>query len=215
MSLEGTLAGNLSELPIDGHPPADDIAGDVVGGRVTIDGQFSEIAGKRTLKAHVDGENYTLVRAPVMAQILAFPSFTGFAGMLSGSGLPFASLRGDFSYSGTRLSFERVLAFGESLGITADGWIDLDRDLLQLQGTVAPAYMLNSIIGHVPIIGQILGGGSQGLFAANFRLSGASGDPQVIVNPLSALAPGILRQLFAPIVGVGTPPQQEIGRAHV
>ncbi len=129
--------------------------------------------------------------------------------MLSGSGLPFASLRGDFSYSGTRLSFERVLAFGESLGITADGWIDLDRDLLQLQGTVAPAYMLNSIIGHVPIIGQILGGGSHGLFAANFRLSGASGDPQVTVNPLSALAPGILRQLFAPIVGVGAPPQQE------
>lgn len=180
-----------------------DIADDVVGGRLTVDGQFTEVAGKRTLNAHVEGENYTLVRAPVMARLLAVPSLTGFASMLSGSGLPFATLRGDFSYSGTRLTLDRMLAFGEALGVTADGWIDLDRDRLQLHGTVAPAYMLNSILGNVPVLGQLLGGGSQGLFAANFRLSGASANPEVTVNPLSALAPGILRQIFDPIVGVG------------
>jgi Protein of unknown function/AsmA-like C-terminal region len=181
-----------------------DIADTVVGGRVTVEGQFAETSGKRTLQAHIDGENYTLVHAPVMAQLLAVPSLTGFASMLSGSGLPFSTLRGDVAYSGSRLTLDRFLAFGESLGVTAEGWIDLDHDRLELHGTVAPAYLLNSIIGHVPIIGQILGGGSQGLFAANYRLSGPSGDPQVTVNPLSALAPGILREIFKPIVGVGT-----------
>ncbi len=184
-----------------------DIANDVVGGKLTVDGQFTQTAGQRTLKAHVEGENYTIVRAPVMAQLLAVPSLTGFASMLSGTGLPFATMRGDFTYSGTRLSFERVLAFGESLGVTASGWIDLDRDWLELKGTIAPAYLLNSMIGHVPVIGEILGGGSQGLFATNFALSGASGDPQVRVNPLSALTPGILRQLFDPIVGLPAPQQ--------
>ncbi|HTT78457.1 MAG TPA: hypothetical protein VMF86_02150, partial [Stellaceae bacterium] len=86
------------------------------------------------------------------------------------------------------------------------GWVDTESDRLALQGTVAPAYALNSIVGYVPIIGKLFGGGSQGLFAADYRLSGASADPQVWVNPLSALAPGFLRQLFEPFVGAPTPP---------
>src|SRR5207247_1131817 len=101
------------------------------------------------------------------------------------------------------------LGFGEALGVTAEGWVDLDQDRLDLQGTVAPAYALNSLFGNVPIIGTLLGGGSQGLFAANYRLSGATADPQVTVNPLAALTPGILRQLFAPIVGLPSPQQEQ------
>jgi hypothetical protein len=186
-----------------------DIADDVVGGRLSVDGQLSEVAGKRSLRAHVEGENYTLVRAPLMARILAIPSLTGVASMLSGSGLPFMILRGDFVYSGSRLTLERLLAWGEALGLTANGWIDLDRDWLELEGTVAPAYVLNAILGQVPVIGPLLGGGSQGLFATNFRLSGASVDPQVTVNPLSALAPGVLRQLFSPIVGLPAVQQEQ------
>ena len=186
-----------------------DIADGVVGGQLSIDGQIADISGKRTLRAHLEGQNYTLAHAPVMAQILALPSLTGVASMLAGTGLPFAILRGDFSYTGSRLTLERMLGFGEALGVTADGWVDLDQDRLELQGTVAPAYALNSLVGNVPIIGELLGGGSQGLFAANYRLSGASADPQVTVNPLGALAPGILRQLFAPIVGLPAPQQEQ------
>ena len=181
-----------------------DIADGVVGGHVSVNGQLSSVAGKRTLRAQIEGQNYTLVRAPAMTRILALPSLTGFASTLSGAGLPFSDVRGEFVFNGSRLTLERFLAFGEAIGVTANGWVDIDRDWLELQGTVAPAYALNSIIGNVPIVGKLLGGGSQGLFAANYRLSGASADPQVSVNPLSALAPGILRQLFSPIVGLPT-----------
>ena len=186
-----------------------DIADGVVGGHVTVDGQLSQVDGKRTLRAHVEGDDYTLVHAPLMARMLAFPSLTGFASMLGGTGLPFFTLHSDFSYDGSRLTLTRLLAFGEALGVTANGWLDLDRDWLELQGTLAPAYALNSLFGNVPIIGELLGGGSQGLFAANYRLSGTSADPQVMVNPLGALAPGILRELFAPIVGVSAPQQEQ------
>jgi hypothetical protein len=184
-----------------------DVADNVVGGRLTIDGQLLETGGRRTLQAHLEGADYTIVRAPGLARILALPSLTGFASLVSGTGLPFSTLRGDFAYSGNRVTVDRLLAFGESLGITANGWIDLDHDRLELQGTVAPAYLINSILGNIPIIGQLLGGGSQGLIAANYRLSGPSGQPEVAVNPLSALAPGILRQLFAPLVGFAPSPQ--------
>jgi hypothetical protein len=186
-----------------------DIADGVVGGQVNVDGQIAEVDGKRTLRAHLEGQNYTLVHAPVMARIVALPSLTGVASMLAGTGLPFATLRGDLSYTGSRLTLDHLLGFGEALGVTANGWVDLDRDWLELQGTVAPAYALNSLFGNVPIIGRLLGGGSQGLFAANYRLSGATTDPQVTVNPLGALAPGILRELFAPIVGLPAPQQEQ------
>ena len=191
-----------------------DITDGVTGGNLSLDGRITEAAGKRTLRAHIEGQNYTLARTPVMAQLLALPSLTGFASTLSGSGLPFTTLRGDFTYTGGRLVLERLLAFGEALGVTANGWDDLDRDWLELHGTVAPSYLLNSIIGNFPVIGPLLGGGSQGLFAANYRLGGPSADPQVTVNPLSALAPGILRQLFAPITDIPAAPQHAKQALH-
>jgi hypothetical protein len=49
----------------------------------------------------------------------------------------------------------------------------------------------------VPILGKLLlGGEGQGLFAANYRAVGPIDDPKISVNPLSALAPGFLRNLF-------------------
>ena len=185
------------------------IADNVVGGRLTISGQLSGAASKQTLLGHIEGENYSIVGAPVMARILALPSFTGFVTALSGDGLPFSTLRGDFTYNGSRVAIKNLLAFGESLGITANGWVDIERDRLELEGTVAPAYALNSLLGDIPIIGQLLGGGSQGLFAANYRLSGSSDNPDVSVNPLSVLTPGILRQLFAPLVGFPAPQSEQ------
>jgi len=185
------------------------VADNVSGGRLTIDGQLSGAAGTQTLQGHIAGENYSVVRAPVMARVLALPSFTGFVSTLSGAGLPFSTLRGDFSLTGGRVAIKNLLAFGESIGITASGWVDTERDQLELQGTVAPAYAINSLLGNIPILGQLLGGGSQGLFAANYRLSGSSGNPDVSVNPLSALAPGILRQLFAQLVGFPSPQSEQ------
>jgi Protein of unknown function/AsmA-like C-terminal region len=186
-----------------------DIADNVAGGRLTVEGQLAQVGGRRILTAHFDGSGYSVVGAPWMAQLLALPSLTGLASTLSGTGLPFMILRGDFTYNGSQVLLKQLLAFGEALGITTRGWIDLDRDRLELRGTVAPAYAINSIVGHVPIIGPLLGGGSQGLFAANYRMSGSTDNPAVAVNPLSALAPGILRQLFPPLAGSAPGPAQQ------
>ena len=69
-------------------------------------------------------------------------------------------------------------------------------DTARLKGTVIPAYTINRILGSIPILGQILTGGkNEGLFAANYALRGRLDDPVVTVNPLSVLAPGILRKL--------------------
>ena len=79
-------------------------------------------------------------------------------------------------------------------------------DVVDLEGTVVPAYALNSLLGKIPIVGGLLSGGEKGsgLFAANFRMTGPQENPKVSVNPLSALAPGILRRVFG-VFGDGPP----------
>ena len=68
---------------------------------------------------------------------------------------------------------------------------------LDLQGTIVPAYFFNSLLGNVPLIGRLFSperGG--GVFAASYSLRGKLDDPDVTVNPLSALTPGFLRGVF-------------------
>ena len=67
-----------------------------------------------------------------------------------------------------------------------------------------PSYLLNSLPGRLPLVGRLFSaepGG--GLLAATFTATGTLGDPQVTVNPLAMLAPGMLRNLF----GSGAPPR--------
>ena len=169
----------------------------VAGGMATLTAQVAEEGGRRTLRGSLEGSDFYLVRAPLIAKVLALPSFSGIAGAMSGGGLHFSTLRADFRYGGNRVALPRLICFGEALGVTATGWIDIDRDVFDLQGTVAPAFAVNSLLGNVPVIGRLFTGGEgQAMFAANYHVSGPIDEPQVTVNPLSALAPGILRRLF-------------------
>jgi uncharacterized protein YhdP len=189
-----------------------DITDNIVGGQVTITGQLSDSTGKQVVAGHIEGEDYSLVRAPAFARILSLPSFSGVGSMLGGSGIPFSTLRGDFAYSDNHLVLDNLLAYGGAIGVTSNGVADLGRDRVDLQGTIVPAYALNSIIGNIPVIGPLLlGGEGQGLFAANYRVTGSAADPEVSVNPLSALAPGFLRRLFQPNFGMPPPVQQSLG----
>ena len=62
---------------------------------------------------------------------------------------------------------------------------------------MAPAYTVNRILARIPIMGQILSGcGSDAALAATFSITGPLADPQVSVNPLAALVPGLIRDLF-------------------
>ncbi|NDG50122.1 MAG: hypothetical protein EBY30_14045 [Rhodospirillales bacterium] len=72
-----------------------------------------------------------------------------------------------------------------------------EADILDLEGTIVPAYMLNTVLGNLPLVGRLFSpepGG--GLFATAFRVQGPAADPQVQVNPLSTITPGFLRGLF-------------------
>jgi hypothetical protein len=53
------------------------------------------------------------------------------------------------------------------------------------------------MLGSIPLVGKLFSpetGG--GLFAARYTVRGPLEDPTVFVNPLSALTPGFLREIF-------------------
>ena len=77
------------------------------------------------------------------------------------------------------------------MGISADGVYDFGRKALDMRGVISPVYLLNGI-------GSILSRKGEGLIGFNYRLRGTAKAPVVSVNPLSALTPGILRDVFRP-----------------
>lgn len=142
--------------------------------------------------------NFTLWGAPTIARIISLASFTGLSNALAGQGVPVQRLVAPFRLRGETITLEQARLVGSNIGARADGTIDFGTDQLNISGTVAPAYTVNRILGRIPIIGQILSGsGSDAALAATFSVSGALGSPQVSVNPLAALVPGMIRDLFS------------------
>ncbi len=174
-----------------------DATPNVIGGRLEITGATDASKPDRPLVGKVVMEEFRLVNAPILARILSVALLTGFLDALSGEGIGFRRLTSDFAFRDPKLELDDAHAYGSAMGITARGTIDTDTDVVDLDGTIVPAYTVNSILGNVPLLGPILvpekGGG---VFAANYKVSGLLSDPKVSVSPLSTLAPGFLRWMF-------------------
>jgi len=174
-----------------------DVTDNIDGGSFAVTGNAVDIDGKRVLKGTADAADYRVVRAPLFAKVLQLTSFTGVGNLLSGEGIPFKALEGEFVYGAGSLQVSNLRAYGGAIGVNVDGRVDYDAGTLDASGTLVPANILNTVIGNIPVIGNLLlGGEGQGIFGANFRIAGPIADPQIAVNPLSALAPGVLRKLF-------------------
>ncbi len=116
----------------------------------------------------------------------------------------FSRMQAAFTRTGAEITIRDGLLYGNQIGIKMDGAVDFERDRLNVVGTFVPAYGVNNLFSQIPVFGPILGGGSnEGLFAVNFRATGAVSAPQLTINPLSAIAPGLFRKIFG--VGEGAP----------
>ena len=96
-----------------------------------------------------------------------------------------------------RLDLDDGILRGPLIGLAFGGTLYDKAGNMSMAGTFMPAYGLNRIFGEIPLVGMILGNGSdRGLIGVTFRLSGNANKPSLQVNPLSAIAPGIFRSIF-------------------
>jgi hypothetical protein len=105
-------------------------------------------------------------------------------------------MRVDFDKSPGRVVLRDGVVRGPALGATIDGMIDYSRDELHLRGTLVPLYGPNNLLGQLPILGLFLGGEKEGLVGITYEVVGKPGNPVLRINPISALAPGLLRKVF-------------------
>ncbi|MCA8888828.1 MAG: hypothetical protein KDA46_08375, partial [Parvularculaceae bacterium] len=154
--------------------------------------------GARGPAGTFQARNLRIVRAPLLAKVFAAGSLTGLADLMNGQGIEIANAYSKFSVVDGVVDLEIARATGPSVGMTAQGRFDLsgERDV-DLDGAVAPAYGVNSLLGKTPIIGDLfVNREGEGLLALSYQVSGPASEPRVSVNPLSALTPGVFRRMF-------------------
>ena len=100
------------------------------------------------------------------------------------------------------------------------GKVDFRAQTLNVGGTYVPLSGLMRAPAPIPLLGPLLTGPrGEGMFGITFAIQGSMAKPQVIVNPLSLLTPGIIREIFQmtpedPRVRAARPAEPEGRRRH-
>ena len=108
---------------------------------------------------------------------------------MNGGGIVFTTAQADFLLTPDAIDVHRGSAVGASMGLSLAGLYHSGDGRLDMTGVVSPVYLLNGI-------GAILTRKGEGLFGFAYRLRGTADAPDVQVNPLSILTPGMFRDLF-------------------
>ncbi|MEL6452002.1 MAG: hypothetical protein AAFQ19_12135 [Pseudomonadota bacterium] len=145
--------------------------------------------GAASFDGSLNVTNTRIQDAPAIAALLNALSIVGLLEQMGGSGIHFQEVEAAFRLTPSTMVLTEASAVGPSMGLSMDGTYDVTRSVLDMQGVISPLYLLNGI-------GSIFTRKGEGLIGFNYRLRGPSDDPRVQVNPLSALTPGMFRDIF-------------------
>ena len=196
-SKPGQHALNISTKDGGGALRVLDLYDSIKGGTLSITGTVKDDQPWRPLRGKIAMSSFRVINTPFVARFLTVATITGVVDAVTGEGFLFGGAEGRFTKTRGLIELKRFRSAGPSVGMTAQGQIDLDRNLVNVKGTLVPAYAINSVLGNIPLIGAIIQGGEgEGLFSATYAVSGNLNEPKIDVNEWSALAPGFIRDLF-------------------
>lgn|GEM_PF-6217417 len=174
-----------------------DVYGNMDRGNVEFDAEIDDRVAGSPLEGRLTGDTIRIRNAPVVASILTLGSLTGISDTLQGEGILFTRLDAPVRVDDRAIDLRDAILSGPAIGATIKGHVDRESDEIDLGGTIIPAYTVNSFLGNIPLVGEILvGREGEGVFGITYGLSGKSSDPDIVVNPAAALLPGILRRIF-------------------
>jgi hypothetical protein len=213
--LEGMLAGQVPFTAqyerVSGKPGEINVSAEDAGALLKAAGLFQgATGGQLRLKARISpGKDVGLIGiakikdvrisgAGTFKSILDEGGVKEAAGAAESGGLAFDKVRVPFEYRDGVLTLDDSTAKGQLLAVKIEGTVDEINDQLDLVGVISPAYALTGVLDNIPLIGEILSGGKgEGILAMTFSVQGSLSEPDFSVNPLSLLAPGILRKIFS------------------
>lgn len=164
------------------------------------------LAGPRSgvLSGKADIRNFEIVNEPRLASVVSSRAAGADRSLndalnqqLDVSRVPFEHAFANVEKGPNTLRVANGVLRGPTIGVSFQGLVSDADDNIDLTGTFMPAYGINRMFGEIPLVGLLLGNGrDRALIGITFRLAGKFNEPQVQVNPISAIAPGIFRSIF-------------------
>jgi hypothetical protein len=188
----------------------------LVGGYLHIEGQFNDLWADPPFDGTLKLGPYRLQVVNQRAGIGTLNAAIEGLGRAGDATQQFDNLEAKITKAGDRIDVRNGRTSGRSIGLTTQGWLDLAKEAAQLRGVVVPAFALNNLLSNVPLLGPLLTGGKDGgLFAISYSLEGPFDDLKSNVSMMSAVTPGVLREIFnaPPDSNTPAPPTTEINRA--
>jgi hypothetical protein len=172
----------------------------VLGGKLSVIGQAPNIMSPYRILGTVQLNDFRAVNTPVIARLMNTLGPQGLAD-LGKEGVGFAQLESKFEWllrkNGDLYILKDGRTKGSSIGLTFEGEINGQTQRIDIHGNVVPMSEVNNFISNIPLVGTILSGGSEGgVFAATYTIKGPQKKPEVSINPLSIIAPGIIRRIL-------------------
>ena len=188
---EGADAGQVFKL-VGFYPNA-------VGGLMQLEVNL-DAKGANEKSGTLWARDFVVLGDPVVSEVFQ----TADQASASGAKVRQRVVRQKFEFDGLRIPFDvgagqfvmnNALLRGPLVGASMRGKIDFKQQQLNIGGTYAPLSGLNAALGG--ILGPLTGGAQgDGVIGITFAVQGSLAKPEVIVNPLSLLAPGIFREIF-------------------
>jgi hypothetical protein len=109
----------------------------------------------------------------------------------------FEIMRVPFSVGHGQFVMHDAAIRGQLVSAHLRGKVDFRQQTLNVGGTYVPMSGLMRVPAEIPFIGPVLAGPrGEGLFGITFAIQGSMARPDVVVNPLSLITPGIFREIF-------------------
>ncbi len=160
---------------------------------------FSTMAGKIS----VDARDGTLEKFTLLSRILSLIDLKSWLTAQIPDprivGVPFNSLTADFSGQHGAFYTNNLKLQGPVMDIVARGTVQVGEGTLNMEVALIPFNTVTWLVNKIPLIGQNIAAGSNGLLAAYFQVRGPVSDPSVTPKPITSVAEFLTKTLSLPI----------------
>lgn len=169
------------------------------------------VGGIMNLEVNLDGQgpaertgllltrNFLVLGDPILSEVLqnADGTSSNQRRTVQREQFEFEIMRVPFSVGHGQFVMHDAIINGQLVSASMRGNVDFRAQTLNVGGTYVPMSGLMRAPAGIPLLGPLLTGPrGEGIFGITFAIQGGMARPDVIVNPLSLLTPGITREIF-------------------
>jgi hypothetical protein len=175
-----------------------DVTETIRGGDMRLTNRFLDDA-LASYDTDIKLKNFRVVEAPRALRLFSVLSPVGLYALVEGDGTNFRVGEARLETRGNIVNIKSITGLGDAIGVSILGIYDRSNRTIDLSGNLVPARFVGRFLGNLPILGELIAGvDKNGIFVSEFKMSGALDKPTTKVNPVTSLAPGVVRDILSP-----------------